>query len=448
MNVLIIAAEFAPLNTTGNYRTLKFVKYLHKYGITPVVLTLTVEGAIETFGKKIDQELISSIPEGTQVIRVPIKPIPSFVKDNKILNFARIFLSTDDKIAKRWLVNLKFHTNKILADHSPSVIYISAPPFSMYRIADFFLSKNIPIVVDMRDGWSNWCIAPWQSRLHHYLAYKKERKFLKLATKIITTTNELAQQFFDTHSFLTSDSVDVIYNGYDGDLLGGCKVRSLGLEYLNRPIKIGYIGSFYFDPKAHNDKEKSWWKRSPRKMFQYTPLNEDWSYRSPLYFFKTIKNLFVKDPSLKNKLTIELVGSSPDWLKQMVFDYGLSDNIVYHGFVSSSKVKEIANNFDYFLATSEKMIGKNHVFMPSKLFDYISLAKPILGFVTEGAQKNFLLESGVGVILDPDDIETSTLSLLKIFKHGLELSVNKNYLKSFSRENATSKLANIFKTLA
>ncbi len=57
--VLFLAMEFAPVNTTGNYRSLKFVKYLNQFGIDPIVITLKQDEAADFFKAKIDYDLLN-----------------------------------------------------------------------------------------------------------------------------------------------------------------------------------------------------------------------------------------------------------------------------------------------------------------------------------------------------------------------------------------------------
>lgn len=445
--LLFVAIEFAPINTTGNYRSLKFVKYLRDFNIDTTVVTLTVDSALSTFGNNLDEKLLDEVPKEVEIIRFPLKTIPKFILSNKFLNYLRIYFRVDDGISKRWLSNgLERKIDLLVKEKKPDIMYITLPPFSTYRIGKLAKKYKLPLIVDMRDAWSNWCISPWQTRLHHYLAYKKEKEILTNASIIVTTTKQIAKQFLATHKELNKDSIKVITNGYDYSKEINSVIRVGDLSN-KKCIKIGYIGSFYYNRKAHDDKSKKWWQRSPRKLLQYTPVDEDWSYRTPLYFFMTLHQVFKMNPELKSRVIFELIGNIPDWFHEMVTKYELKNNVITHGFLSSEKVKYVSNDFDFFLATSEKMIGGEQVFLPSKLFDYISLEKPILGFVTEGVQKEFLEKSGAGIIFDPDKLYDSAEKLKKVLEGNVNLSLSKNYLNSYSRKNITKQLAEIIHSL-
>ncbi len=59
--VLFILMEFAPVNTTGNFRSLKFIKYLGDYGIKPIIVTFIAEEAAIFFNAKIDIDLLNEL---------------------------------------------------------------------------------------------------------------------------------------------------------------------------------------------------------------------------------------------------------------------------------------------------------------------------------------------------------------------------------------------------
>ncbi len=73
------------------------------------------------------------------------------------------------------------------------------------------------------------------------------------------------------------------------------------------------------------------------------------------------------------------------------------------------------------------------------------LSKPILGFVTNGAQKDFIQESGLGIICDPDDMNQAILSIVNLINYGKEFTPNKEYLSKFHRKNLAKSLAVLLK---
>jgi hypothetical protein len=75
------------------------------------------------------------------------------------------------------------------------------------------------------------------------------------------------------------------------------------------------------------------------------------------------------------------------------------------------------------------------------------MRKPILGFVTEGAMKDFLEKCGLGLIFDPDHPYESSILLEKVVEGSFTLKPNAEYLNQFHRRYLTEKLAGIIKNV-
>jgi len=438
--IIFLAMEFAPANTTGNYRSLKFVKYLNLFGIEPIVVTFKEEQAANFFNVKLDYKLLDQIPDNTSIYRINCNELAT--KGSRLRTFFRMFFRIDEGLARRWRKNIINSLDVIIDKHKPKLIFASLPPFSTGRLAVEISKKyRLPLVIDMRDLWSMWGGTLYMSRVHFLLTSFVEWKVLKHASAVIAVTPQLINQFRLSHPSLSYKKFHLIPNGFD---LPIDSIEDFQFLAGKKKIVIGYVGSFYYNPAARTNSFKSWWQRDGHKMFQYSPIKEDWLYRSPYFFFKTIKRLFERYPEFKSIIEIHFVGHKPEWFDSMVNDFGIHDRVVSHGFVSSSQATAIQESFDLILATSEKVFNSDHYCLPSKLFDYVGRDKPIIGFVTTGIQKDFIINSGLGIICDPDNDEESVSILNDLFVHGKVFSVQKTYLESFHRKKNTKKLALIF----
>jgi hypothetical protein len=65
--VLFVAYYFPPRGGAGVQRSLKFVKYLRRFGWEPTVLA----SAYERRSGAYDQTLLCEVPEGTEIVTVP-----------------------------------------------------------------------------------------------------------------------------------------------------------------------------------------------------------------------------------------------------------------------------------------------------------------------------------------------------------------------------------------
>lgn len=442
--VLFLLMEFPPVNTTGNYRSLKFIKYLHEFGITPIVVTLKEDEAALFFNAPINKHLLDELPNETIVHRVHCS---SSLKGRffKIRNFIRIYFSLNDNIAKRWRPHLLPQLGKIISKHDFKAIYTSIPPFSSGILAkEISKEYNIPLIIDMRDLWAHFGSAPLNSYLHYKLMVKREASIFKHASKIIPVTPQMGDTIKRVHPTLVKSKIEVITNGFDSDLT---HVKPFQFPKQKEKIVIGYVGSFYYDPERRDSMFKPWWKKKIQNILEYTPVKQDWLYRSPYFFLKTIAFLKESYPEIGSRISIEFVGKHPTWLNDMLEKFDLQDSFTSHGFVPKEKVYNIINQFDIFLGTSEKIINDEHYCLPSKLFDYIGLNKPILGFVTNGIQKDFIENSGLGVICNPDDILGSIKKIKDLVEHGKDFTPNTEYLETFQRKNLTKQLSNILNNI-
>ena len=96
----MLCIEFPPINTTGNYRSAGFARYLLKSNIEPIVFTAEEESAADAFNKKKDLSLLKGL-ENLKIYRFPIKKVSSLNK-YKLVNYFRIWSSVFDSIGKRW----------------------------------------------------------------------------------------------------------------------------------------------------------------------------------------------------------------------------------------------------------------------------------------------------------------------------------------------------------
>jgi hypothetical protein len=435
--------EFPPLNNTGVFRSMKFVKYLHKFDIEPVVITFEPEFAKISFKKPLDFKLNEEIPDGTCVYNISCKSLEQKYS-NKLKRFITIYFSVEDSLANHWRKEILKQIPQIIEKHQPKLIIASLPPFSSGGLAAELSKKfRLPLIIDMRDGWSKWAIGPFGSWFHYYFTYKREKYIFKNSSAIVSVTKQLLDVFKKTHSEIEQSKFHLISNGYDKDI----EYRELYIEPIENKNEfvIGYVGAFYYDPVARENMFKPWWKKKYHRIFQYAPVKEDWLYRSPYFFLKALSLLFIKRPDFKNKIKVKFIGDKPLWIDGMIKEFNLTDNCSFYGHVSYSESLKIQESFDAFLTTSAKVIDGEDYALPSKIFDYITSFKPIIGFVTKGSCQEFIENSGMGFVCDPDDNANSVFTLEKIICGNYNLNPNMAYLESFNRKVLTQNLALLIK---
>lgn len=431
------------MNTTGNFRPLKFVKHLPAMGILPIVVTFKAEQGARYFNAALDPSLLNELPQQVPVYRIDCDE-PKIYR-SKVMNFLRFYFSIHDSFAVRWKRNLLSQLPSIVHRHRPKLVFTTLPPFSSGGLAvDIADRFNLPLVIDMRDLYSKWGSSPSRSRVHFWLANLDERRLFSKAKVIVAATPQLSSIFKSSHPKINEEKFYHIPNGFDVNVDA---IKDFYFQPHRKKVVIGYVGSFYYEPELHRLMNRPWWKRPGYKGFFYSPQREDWLYRSPYYFFKALTEMFKKWPSTTGRVSVEFIGKTPLWLQQMVSEFKLENIVIYHGFVSHQRALEIQNSFDLFLVTSEKVVGGEHYCLPSKVFDFVGKAKPILGFVTQGVLKDFLANSNLGVICNPDDPETSASNMYSLISQGEEFKVNRNYLSLYSRKETAAKLGHLLRAV-
>ena len=215
--VIFILMEFPPVNTTGNYRALKLLKYISCFGIDPIVITLEADQAASFFNAKIDIDLLKDLPSNLNIYRIKSEPLRNY--KYKYLQFLKIFFSIEDEIAKRWSKNLMNQLQEIIIRHEPKAIFTSLPPFSSGLLASkISLKYKLPLIVDMRDLWAGWSNVPKNSYLHFKKILKREAYIFNIASNIIGVTPQIIETFNRLHHYKFKNKFVYVPNGFDREI--------------------------------------------------------------------------------------------------------------------------------------------------------------------------------------------------------------------------------------
>jgi len=440
IRALFIALEFPPLSQTGVHRSARFVKYLSEFGVEPLVVTLAAADAARAFSAPLDDALSADIPDGTRVLRLAC-PLPR-VPNGRIARAARHYLRVVEDLAARVRPDLEARLPAFVAAHRPDVVYVSMPPFSAGPLAAEVARRfSLPLVVDMRDGWSHWCSGAFPSYLHFRAVLHRERRLFEAAHTVVTVTEQLAGMFRQAHPGLPTTRVQVVTNGFDGALPPWMPSRTHADP--SAPFVVGYSGRYYYAPEARAIANTPWWKRAGHRKIHYQPAHEDWLYRSPWFFFRALAALRRIDPETGRRVRYQHVGTIPSWWDAMVSEHGLSDAVHCVGRVPLAEAQRLSAAVDANLCTSVKVVGGEDYALASKTFDYLLGGRPVFGLVTRGAQREFLRRAGVAVLADPDDLQGSVEALRVLVRGEAHLSRDDAYLSGFSRRNTAGALARV-----
>lgn len=443
MTALMLAAEFSPVSTTGCHRSIKFSKYLPEAGVQPTVITVEAEDGAAYFGAQIDPALACEVPSSVKVERLPIDWNPLY-RRFPILDRLRIIATVSENMG-RFPDHVLDRLGEVVARDRPDVLYVSLPPFATGKLAIAAARRTgLPLVVDMRDAWAFWGSAAFTTRLHFEVVRRRERALLRAADRVVTVTPQLARLLVETNG-LDPSRVTVIPNGFDG---------SLDVPDATMPpaadadeLRILYVGSFYYTPETTARAALPWYRTRPNRWIHYRPTQHDWQYRSPYFFLKALSEAFERAPHLRERVMFEYAGHTPSWLPEMVNSFGLTNRFRDHGFLTRDALLPVIERAHAFLGTSEKVQGGEHFSLPSKLFEYLSSPRPVLAFVTRGVQRDFIEDSGRGIVIDPD-LPNAGARLADVLTNGLTLRTNREYLAQYHRRHTAAQLATVLREAA
>ena len=429
MKIILIALEFPPLNTAGSVRPFRMANELAANGADVTVLTMSKDSRFNLFAKPNNLELSSS---AFRIIEInPSHPA------RRSRGKLHDWFSTGDYYRDVWGMDVLNAVESLISESGlPQWVMGTCPPFStgviLEKIHDRF---NIPCILDLRDAWSQWNINPHTTYFHYRQVLIRERRCIQSAALTLTTSDQTRIDLLKLHG--EHLPILTVENGYDVPIEFPEEIFWKSPDY--QPIAIGYVGSFYFDPVAHKRMHSKWHQRSPHRWFHYAPRKEDWTYRSPQYFFLILKTLFKLEPSWKSKIKIEFIGHPPHWLQTMIREFEFEDIVKLHGQVSLSKSLEIQTGFDFFLGTSAKIQGQPDYSMGSKYFESLQFLKPIIAVCGSSPLEKLVSTSKLGIVLDPDAQEVSARSLRNFFKKG-SAQIDRDFLLSKSRKHQVQKL--------
>lgn len=434
----MIALQFAPVQSTGAFRSIEFAKRLPQYGVRPTVLTIDPQQASKIFGGQIAPDLFDGIPEAVEIHYLRERSVVA--SEKPVARWWRMLTTLDDSFERRFTCSLGDTLTTL--QRQPrcfSAVYVSAPPFGATMLGvTAAKALGVPYILDMRDAWAEWSPSPQVTRLHYARKHYDEARAFATASAIVGVTPELTELFANSHPELPRSRFHTITNGVD---IGAGLPDSAVWEGTADTINIGYMGSFYWTPA----KPASLW--APHRFLQYDPKTEDWSYRSPLYFFRAWAKLDQVSPEIGRRVRFHHAGKTPDWLMPMAAEFGLADRCHFHGQLHKQQVTGFLDQMTGLLATSMKRNSGIDYCIASKSFEYLRSGKPTLAFVCEGAQKRFFEEVGGAIVFDPDDAMRCAEQLRSLFTQTHILPIRREELQVYELAHTASQMATLIKQI-
>jgi len=433
----MIAYLYPPLGGTGRLRTLKFAKYLPKFGWKPFVLT-PKRGV---WPSKCDES--EGVINNVEVIRTgyfdiisTIRKLAGFNPDPSITILEQAKIISSSNFFRRRFIHfmcklvdeLTFPDRhigwypyaisdgiKTIHEKEIDIIYSTSSPQTNHLIAHNLKQKTgLPWIADFRDLWSeNHHIQ--HSYLRRLLDKKLEIGTIKDADVLLTVSLPLAEQLSLLHSHL-KNKVYVITNSFDPDDF------DLSNMEVSDKFTITYTGTFRHETN------------------------------NPEPLFKAISLLAMEDKIKLDDFRIRFCGNYGSEFCSLAEKHGLKNVVTNCGWVPHAESVRQQCQSTLLLLLIENTTKERGV-LTAKVFEYLGARRPILmvGY-TKGALADLLEDTKAGVAVDPSDISKLKRELLNWYNEYKENGYIKyrgisDKISKYNSINTTKNLANLLDQL-
>jgi glycosyltransferase involved in cell wall biosynthesis len=420
--ILVIAYYFPPLGLSGVQRTVKFVKYLPRYGWEPTVLTVRPGGYFA-----FDESLLEDVDTADVVRTRSLDPTRLFARSSSVRvpeNWHRrlvdvitgtIFIP-DNKIG--WLPFARRTAGGLMRNHKFDAVLSTAPPYTGHLVGSWLARRfGVPFVADFRDDWLENPRHMYPSAWHRRLHARLERNVLAASSAVVTINDVIAERL---RCRLPADSpanaVDVIEQGFDPDDFGTIEDP---VPTSPDTFRFLYAGVFY-------------------------------DAQRPDAFLEGLSRAIQARPELRDRVHADFVGLVPKYFDSALARLKIEDMVTYHGYLPHDRVIQHIRSATVPWLTIGRRKGAESI-STGKLFEYMGSRKPILGLVPEGAARDVLASYGAADIVDPDDVEGVSIAIRSLFDRFVEGSLpapEEAFVARFDRCNLTGRLAEILHRVA
>lgn len=411
----------------GVQRSSKFVKYLPEFDFKPIVITSAVAGSNKW--TPTDLSLKTDLAEETEVHRLPENP------DNQVTSNTKENPKRTEALFQ--LANKLFGENKI------SLVYVSLSPFGDLEAAKkIAIRHSVPLVADLRDPWALDEFQSYRSSIHRSLEKKRMGQALIGVDFIIMNTPTSARLLKINYPHLNADRIGWITNGYDQeDFKEGNEVNLLDQSFFN----IVHTGTFHTDYALRQKKQKY-----INILLGRTYPGIDYSGRTPIYLFQAIEKIRREKPEIGKRIKLTLAGVSSDTEEALSSQYGINEITKITGYINHSQSIGFLKSADLLFLPLHQISNKgSSSIVPGKTYEYLASGKTILAAVPEGDAKQFVIDSGTGLICKPTDVENIKSKILNAYEawenNRSIVSPKFSFIKQFERRNLTERLANVFR---
>jgi len=453
--LLVIAGEFPPLKTIGRLRTVKFVEHLRAHGWDSTVIALEPSGQEPNY----DPRLAGEIPEGTEVLRVPLpdyevriaqtvkrllgrSPAPSTgaatapagattaapapssgaarggrspldLAHGALRWTMRNVVMIPDNY-RPWVSGVTATALEALAGKPHAAVYTTLPPFSAaYAGRAIKRATGLPWLVDYRDLWHGDVLREWLPAWRKRLELRSERNLMREADAIITVSGQKTD--------------------YVRRLIPGTRARWVTLTN-------------GIDTELYSAEQRT--RPFDGKVVEFVYTGRLFKNRRGYAFTEALGRLKRRRPDLVAPVRVRFLGDvSPEIRARhdaLIAEHGLHGHIEFAGDVPFAAARAAQINCDYMLLVVDTGETSDGV-IPGKLFEYVASGRPIFALCDPGATPDIIGRARLGTVVGAEDAAACERELERVLTQPVprEVEPDRDYLAQFDRRAIAARFAQL-----
>lgn len=423
--VLMVAPYFIPRRRVGALRPFKFAIHLRKFGYTPVILTLGNPDSKKTAKEKDLLSGIKIIEIDSPFDRTTPKNMSSGKSRTKN-SFSQSMMNWIDKQTPidTWiyLFHVKYHSFfSEIKEIKPDIIWATGDPWSGLWLGEKIAKDlNKPFVADFRDPWTLTKIGLRErSEFSSDRDQETEKRIVNFADKLIFTSNQTRNKYCQYYPDISAKSV-TIYNSYDNHLARSKTGKKWNFEPAKNKLNIIFFGRF-------------------RRLSPAKPITD-----------ALIRVKSIHSEALTN-IMIHSFGQPDSECFNHINAAGLCDNFMFHEPVVPEEMSQVLIKADLLLLSTS--VEREDI-IPAKLWDYLSVEKPVFSIVPNPEVAEIIMRSKAGIQVHPAEIAEIaeiliSFAMAKKNNDSVLLTVEKDIpdRNIYESENTTRRLADMFDEL-
>lgn len=457
MRVLVVAYYFPPLSATGGMRPLNFCRYLNHYGWQPHVLS--VDHSTTRHLLALDEKLLGGLPDNVRIDRIPdLRPTETLLRIKHRLQHVLRSLrfpngdhncqqspqGGDGRATETGRANLVSRIRQYILDslftfpdeqrfwgrgvgdwlaalsesERPDIVYATAPPWTSLFLGMTIAEKlKVPFVADFRDPWTDIVSeALFASPRLVRRAQCLEREICMKAVRVVTTTPELRDCLMMKYPEVR-DRCIAITNGFCG------KQR---IE-LSRPPSNGGVMDKGEDPGA----------------VELCHFGTLYSNRNPGHLFRAVTDLIRENGLTADQLKLHFVGG---WDVEEPEVVRMAAELERNGIVL--RKPRVSHDECMQAMVSAKgllVLQPDYPFsIPAKLYEYISVGKPVVVIGGEGATAALVNRFNLGLCCRNRREDISALLRDLVARRIVLNGPDQSNVEQFNYKHLTRRLADMF----